>query len=265
MLLQLVLAMEDLEGKVALVTGASSGLGRIFCEDLLRHGFRVVAAARRTHLLHSLAPPDSPASSRLFPLSLDVASSEDSIDETIQLAWDAFGRLDLLINNAGFRGSIKSPLELDEEEWKKALTTNLTGVWLVSKAVGKRFAAANIKGSIINISSVAALERGHVPGASAYAASKAGVIQLTKVMALELGKYKIRVNSIAPGLFLSEITSGLLSQDWVKDVTLKSVPLQRNGNTSPDLTSLILLLASECSSYVTGNVFWWMEGRLLQE
>ncbi|KAI5079296.1 hypothetical protein GOP47_0004775 [Adiantum capillus-veneris] len=210
--------MEDLEGKVALVTGASSGLGRVFCEELLRHGCHVVAAARRTHLLHSLTPPaHSPAGRdppRLFPLSLDVTSSEASIDYAIQLAWDAFGRLDLLINNAGFRGSIKSPLELDEEEWKKVLVTDLTGVWLVSKAVGKRFAAANIKGSIINISSIAALERGHLPGASAYAASKAGVIQLTKVMALELGQHKIRVNSIAPGLFLSEITSGLLSQDW---------------------------------------------------
>lgn len=252
--------LSDLQHKVALVTGASSGLGREFCLQLARSGCRVVAAARRTHLLQSLvadleSDPGHGAKDRISTVQMDVSVSEAAIDTVVAAAWQRFGRIDVLVNNAGFRGSIKSPLELDEDEWNKVMNTNLRGVWLVSKAVGKRMVKEKIGGSIINIATIAALERGLLPGAAAYAASKAGVNQLTKMMALELGNYNIRVNSIAPGLFLSEITAELLKQSWVHEIAPEMVPLQRNGIVHPDLTCLILLLASDCSFYITGNVF----------
>ncbi|KAI5055719.1 hypothetical protein GOP47_0029240 [Adiantum capillus-veneris] len=146
-------------------------------------------------------------------------------------------------------------LDVDSNEWSKVMATNLQGLWLMSKAVGKRMQAAKIAGSIMNISSTASLERGLLVGNAAYAASKAAVNQLTKVMALELGKFRIRVNAVAVGLFKSEITEGLFSKPWIYAAAAKAVPLQRWGLVDPDITSLILLLASDSSSYISGNIF----------
>eukprot|EP01018_Ginkgo_biloba_P022614 Gb_35109 [translate_table: standard] len=110
-------------------------------------------------------------------------------------------------------------------------------------------------GSIINISSIDAVGRGHIPGTLAYAASKEGVNTMTKVMAIELGKYDIRVNAIAAGLFRSEITAELMKKDWLHRVATKIVPLQKWGELDPALTSVIHLLASDSSAYITGNIF----------
>ncbi|KAK6125193.1 hypothetical protein DH2020_041059 [Rehmannia glutinosa] len=121
-------------------------------------------------------------------------------------AWDAFGNIDALINNAGVRGSVHTPLDLTEDEWNDTIRTNLAGTWLVSKYV--------------------CLNRGQLPGSLVYAASKTAVNTMTKVMALELGVYKIRVNSISPGLFKSEITQSLMEKDWLKNVAMKTVPLR---------------------------------------
>ncbi|KHN24253.1 3-oxoacyl-[acyl-carrier-protein] reductase 1 [Glycine soja] len=184
-----------------------------------------------------------------------VAADGPAIDRAVQKAWDAFGRVDSLINNAGVRGSVKSPLKLSEEEWDHVFKTNLTGCWLVSKYVCKRMCDIQLKGSIINISSVSGLNRGQLPGAAAYASSKAGVNMLTKVMAMELGMHKIRVNSISPGIFKSEITENLLQKDWLNDVVRKIMPLRRLGTSDPALTSLARYLIHDSSEYVTGNNF----------
>lgn len=152
-------------------------------------------------------------------------------------------------------GNVRSPLELSEEEWNQVFKTNLMGSWLVSKYVCLRMRDANLGGSIINISSVAGLSRGVIPGAVAYSSSKAGLNTLTKVMAIELGEYKIRVNSISPGLFKSEITQGLMKKDWLQNVAAKTVPLRTYGTSNPALTSLIRYLIHESSLYVTGNIF----------
>ncbi|KAF6158770.1 hypothetical protein GIB67_040284 [Kingdonia uniflora] len=135
------------------------------------------------------------------------------------------------------------------------LTTNLTGSWQVSKYVCRRMRDAKIKGSIVNISSIAGLDRGQLPGGVAYSASKAGVNVLTRVMALELGAHKIRVNSISPGLFKSEITKGLMQKDWLKTVALRTVPLKTFGTSDPALTSLVRYLIHDSSGYVSGNMF----------
>lgn len=152
-------------------------------------------------------------------------------------------------------GSVKSPLELSEEEWNHTFKTNLTGSWLVSKYVCIRMRDAHQGGSIVNISSIAGLNRGQLPGGVAYTSSKAALNTMTKVMALELGEYKIRVNSISPGLFKSEITQGLMQRDWLNNVAEKTVPLRTYGTSDPALTMLIRYLIHDSSEYITGNIF----------
>ncbi|KVI12089.1 uncharacterized protein LOC112507113 [Cynara cardunculus var. scolymus] len=152
-------------------------------------------------------------------------------------------------------GNVKGSLELSEEEWDSTMRTNLTGAWLVSKYVSILMRDANRGGSIINISSIVGLDRGQLPGGLAYACSKTGVVTLTKVMAMELGTYKIRVNSINPGIFKSEITDGLMKKDWLNTVAQRTVPLRTFGTADPALTKLARYLIHELSEYVSGNVF----------
>jgi NAD(P)-dependent dehydrogenase (short-subunit alcohol dehydrogenase family) len=177
-----------LDDKVVLVTGASSGLGYDFCLDLAKAGCRIVAAARRLDRLHSLCHQinhlygNGNLNLRAVAVELDVSADGVAIDKSVQKAWDAFGHIDTLINNAGVRGSVKSPLDLSEDEWNHVFKTNLTGSWLVSKYVCKRMCDAHIKGSVINISSTSGLNRGNLSGAVAYASSKAGLNMLTKVI-----------------------------------------------------------------------------------
>ncbi|CAL0299322.1 unnamed protein product [Lupinus luteus] len=187
----------NLNGKVVMVTGASSGLGTEFCLNLARAGCRIIAAARRIDRLKSLCQEInrtttfndvSAGSLRAVAVELDGPT----INKCLQKAWDAFGHIDVLINNAGVRGSVKSSLELSEEEWNHMLRTNLTGRWFVSKYVSIRMRDAQQKGTIINISSIDGLNR---------------------IMALELGKHKISVNSISLGLFKSEITDKLMQKE----------------------------------------------------
>ncbi|GMY19622.1 3-oxoacyl-[acyl-carrier-protein] reductase FabG-like [Fagus crenata] len=152
-------------------------------------------------------------------------------------------------------GNVRSALELPGEEWDSVMNTNLTGTWLVSKYVAIHMRDAERGGSIINISSVAGLNRGQLPGGAAYATSKAGVNTFTRVMAVEMGPHKIRVNSISPGLFKSEITEGLMQKDWLNKVMKKTVPLRDYGTSNPALTSLVRYLLHDSSEYVSGNMF----------
>jgi NAD(P)-dependent dehydrogenase (short-subunit alcohol dehydrogenase family) len=248
-----------LEGQVVLVTGASSGIGRDFCLDLARAGCRIVAAARRTGRLRSLCEEinasESAEGPRAIAVELDVSTGGSALEAAVQTAWDAFGRVDALINNAGIRGGVHSTLDWPEDEWDKVIKTNLTGLWLVAKHVCRHMRDAKLKGSVINVSSVAGLNRGHLPGSIGYTSSKSAVHYATKLMALELGACGIRVNTIAPGIFKSEITAPLLQKRWLNIVVSKIVPLKEHGTTDPALTSLVRYLIHEASSYVTGNIF----------
>ncbi|GFP92881.1 3-oxoacyl-[acyl-carrier-protein] reductase fabg [Phtheirospermum japonicum] len=275
-----------LENKVVMVTGASSGLGREFCLDLAKAGCRVVAAARRTDRLQSLCDEinsgigssgSNDPRSRAVAVELDISASGAKIEASVQKAWAAFGRIDALINNAGIREfgvclvlimvvvflvavgleKVMYCLLIDNsiEEWNDTVRTNLTGTWLVSKYVCVRMRDAKQAGSVISISSIGGLERGHLPGGLAYVCSKTAINAMTKAMALELGMYKIRVNSISPGLFKSEITQGLVQKDWLKNVERRTAPLRTFGTLDPALTSLLRYLIHDSSEYVTGNVF----------
>ncbi|GAY43687.1 hypothetical protein CUMW_076390 [Citrus unshiu] len=248
----------QLDNKVVMVTGASSGLGREFCLDLAKAGCRIVAAARRVYRLKSLCDEinkQSGSSVRAMAVELDVSANGAAIENSVQMAWEAFGRIDALVNNAGVSGAVKSPLDLTEEEWNHIMKTNLTGSWLVSKYVCIRMRDANQEGSVINISSIAATSRGQLPGGVAYASSKAGLNAMTKCLSLELGVHKIRVNSICPGLFKSEITEGLMKKDWLNNVASRTYPLRDFGTTDPALTSLVRYLVHDSSEYVSGNIF----------
>ncbi|KAJ8459121.1 hypothetical protein OPV22_032047 [Ensete ventricosum] len=256
-----LMSLRSLEGKVVMVTGASSGIGRDLCLDLAKAGCRVIAAARRTDRLRSLCEEingsgaSEPSTVRSVAVELDVSADEPAIAASVQRAWDAFGRIDGLVNNAGVRGGVHSPLDWSEEEWSRNIRTNLTGLWLVSKHVCKHMRDAKQKGSVINISSIGGIERGQLPGGLAYTASKTGVNAITKVMALELGAFNIRVNSIAPGLFKSEITDGLMKRDWLNKVAERTVPLRTFGTLDPALTSVVRFLIHDSSAYVSGNIF----------
>ncbi|KAL1802570.1 hypothetical protein ACET3Z_031217 [Daucus carota] len=268
-----------LEGKVVMVTGASSGLGRELCIDLANAGCKVVAAARRMDRLKSLceeinqfvdaselayAPRPGSIRYRAAAVELDVAGDSEAIRLAVEKAWKCFGRIDTLINNAGVRGGTKSSLYLSEEEWNDVVRTNLTGSWLVSKYVGLCMVRALQGGCIINISSAAGLNRTQIHGSLAYSSSKSGLNSMTKVMALELGKHNIRVNSISPGLFPSEITESLMKKEWLKDVCARTVPLRTFLTSDPALTSLIRYLIHDSSDQALRMEAWSnLEGKVV--
>ncbi|XP_010418256.1 PREDICTED: uncharacterized protein LOC104703867 [Camelina sativa] len=248
----------ELKDKVVLVTGASSGIGREICLDLGKAGCKIIAAARRVDRLNSLCSEINSFGStgiQAAALELDVSSDGATIQKAVKEAWEIFGNIDVLINNAGIRGNVKSSLDWSEEEWDKVFRTNLTGSWLVSKHVCVLMRDAKRGGSEINISSISGLHRGLLPGGLAYACSKGGVDTMTRMMAIELAVYKIRVNSIAPGLFRSEITQGLMQKEWLKKVTERTVPLKMQQTVDPGLTSLMRYLIHDSSQYVTGNTY----------
>ncbi|KAF8049520.1 hypothetical protein N665_2190s0007 [Sinapis alba] len=247
----------ELKDKVVLVTGASSGIGREICLDLAKAGCKIIAAARRVDRLESLCSEiNTTGSIQAAALELDVSSDAATIQKAVKEAWDIFGKIDALINNAGIRGNVKSCLDLSENEWDNVLKTNLTGAWLVAKHVCILMRDAKSSGgSVINISSISGLQRSLAPGALAYACSKSGVDIMTRVMAIELGAYNIRVNSIAPGLLNSEITKDLMQKEWLKDVAERILPLKVNQTVDPGLTSLVRYLLHDSSQYVSGNIY----------
>nr|GMD27663.1 3-oxoacyl-[acyl-carrier-protein] reductase, chloroplastic-like [Ipomoea batatas] len=255
----------DLTGKVVMVTGASSGLGREFSLDLAKAGCRVIAAARRVERLKSLCDEingfGGSGDSRTVPqpravgIVLDISAGGSAVEAAVQKAWAAFGHIDALINNAGIRGSRQTPLDLTEEEWNGTIRTNLSGTWLVTKYVCLLMRNARLGGSVINISSISGLNRAQFMGSLAYSCSKSAVNTFSMAMALELGAYGIRVNSISPGGFKSEITMNLAGKHWLKNVAHRTVPLRTFGTIDPALTSLIRYLIHDSSQYVSGNIY----------
>lgn len=247
-------------GKVALVTGASSGIGRAMAARLAYEGCSVILAARRVEKLQQVRkdieslPEGNRGKVDIVPL--DVSGSESEIDKAVATSWEKFGGIDILINNAGVnerhsQHHVETSIEWPQEEWEHVLNTNIRGLGLVLSAVTKRMISEGRRGAVVNVSSVGGTGRMVVAGASAiYQASKAAVIQLTRALALELGPKGIRVNAIAPGLFPTEMTGSFY--DMVKDRAHETVPLQRWGHCDPDLTAPLLLLASDSGSYMTG-------------
>jgi NAD(P)-dependent dehydrogenase (short-subunit alcohol dehydrogenase family) len=238
----------SLAGRLALVTGASGGLGRDFALTLARAGAAVVVAARRADRLADVVSTIEAAGGKAFAVSLDVThpTSVRSCFDEIQ----ARDRVpDVIINNAG--AAITRPiLEQSEEDWDSVVDTNLKGAWLVAQEGGRRLVAAGRPGSIVNIASITG-ER-VAGGVAPYCASKAGLIHLTRALALELARHGIRVNALAPGYVETE-----LNRDFLRSAPgerlMARIPQRRFGQ-SADLDGALLLLASEAGSYITGSV-----------
>lgn len=237
----------DIRGRVALVTGASSGLGENFARVLAGRGATVAAAARRTDRLEALVAQIAEAGGEAFAVRLDVtdaASVAEALAETVRRA----GAPDIVVNNAGV-AQAKPSLELTEADWRGVMGTNLDGAWRVAQASAKAMVAAGKPGSIINIASVLGLRV--ATSLLAYAAAKAALIQVTEALALEWARHRIRVNAIAPGYIETEMNRGFFATEAGQSM-VKRVPQRRIGTPS-DLDGALLLLASDASSYMTGS------------
>ena len=242
----------DLTGRVALVTGASQGLGQRFARVLAEHGAAVGVAARQLDKLRELERAIAGEGGRVASVALDV-TDRDSIERGIGAIESALGPIDLLINNAGTAVS-KGVLEQTEADWDQVLDTNLKGAFFTAQAVAKRMVARDPRpacgGNIVNIASVLALDVvGHL---APYAASKGGLWQLTRTMALELARHDVRVNALAPGYIVTEINRDFLATEAGERMR-KRIPQRRFG-TPEDLDGALLLLASDASRYMTGSI-----------
>ena len=242
-----------LSGRIALVTGASQGLGRRFATTLAGHGAAVGLAARQLDKLAELEREIAADGGRATSVALDV-TNRNSIERAISTIEDALGPIDVLINNAGVAVS-KGVLEQTEADWDGVVNTNLKGAFFVAQTVAKRMLARDPKpawgGNIVNIASVLALDViGHL---APYAAAKGGLWQLTKTMALELARHDVRVNALAPGYVVTEINREFLETGPAGERIKKRIPQRRFG-TPEDLDGALLLLASDASRYMTGSI-----------
>ena len=238
----------DLSGKAALITGSSSGLGANFARVLAGAGAETVLAARRIEKLEALAGEIKAAGGKALAVQMDVTDPA-SVERAFAAIQDGLGRpCDIIVNNSGIARD-NWFTKMTEEDWRAVMDTNLDGVWRVAKAGANALMEAGKAGSIINIASITALRP--QPTISAYAASKAAVDHLTRVMALELARYKIRVNAIAPGYFSTDINDEFLESEEGEKMR-KRVPMRRYGQYE-ELSGALLLLASEAGSYMTGS------------
>lgn len=241
-------ALFDLSGRIAMVTGASGGLGRHFALVLARADATVLCAARRMDAVAETAAAIGAGGGRAAALSLDVIDAA-SVEAAFAQSERLFGPVDLLVNNSGV--AVSGPaVDLTESEWDRVVDTNLKGCWLTAKAMANRAKAHGAGGVIVNIASILGLR---VAGlVSAYAASKAGLVQLTRAMALELARDGIRVNALAPGYIATDINRGFFASD-AGQAMIKRIPQRRLGSPA-DLDGALLLLASDASRYMTGSV-----------
>ena len=249
----------SLKGKVALVTGASSGFGKHFATVLSQAGAKVVLAARRTELIQAEADNIIAGGGEAMAVTMDVTSSA-SIAAALDEIESAFGVVTIVVNNAGITIP-KLLLDLSDDDWSNVIDTNLTGVAYVARESARRMIAAGVGGSIVNIASILA-ERVQ-KALTNYAASKAAVVQFTKAAALEFAQYNIRVNALCPGYFNTDLNS-----EWFKtsegQALIKRIPQRRTGTLS-ELNGPLLLLASDAGSLMTGSAVTVDGGHVLSE
>jgi 3-oxoacyl-[acyl-carrier protein] reductase len=237
--------MSTLAGRIALVTGASQGIGRACALELARRGAHVALAARNTEKLASVEAEIVAAGGTAKAFALDVAS-EDSIKAGAKAILAHFGKVDILVNNAGITRDILS-MRMKRHDWDDVLNTNLTGAFLLTQAITMQM-VKNRWGRIINITSIVG-ETGQA-GQANYAASKAGLIGLTKSLARELASRTITVNAVAPGFIETAMTAVLTKEQ--KAANAQFIPLGRVG-TDTEVAHAVAFLASEEAGYITGH------------
>jgi NAD(P)-dependent dehydrogenase (short-subunit alcohol dehydrogenase family) len=236
-----------LDGRVAVVTGASSGLGDRFARVLHAAGATVVAAARRTERLHALA---GELGDRVVPVTCDVSVDADC-ERLIATAVDLDGHLDVLVNNAG----IGHPMPAESEpidHFRSVVEVNLNGVFLLSQLAGGHMLERG-SGSIVNVASMLGLVASAPIKQASYCASKGAVVNLTRELGAQWGRKGVRVNALAPGWFPSEMTGDMFDDDTSMDFVNRTCPMGRGGDPS-ELDGALLFLAGDASSYVTGQI-----------
>ncbi|MES2258487.1 MAG: SDR family oxidoreductase [Pseudomonadota bacterium] len=241
-------SMFRLDGKLALVTGASSGLGRHFALLLARAGANVAIAARRADKLLELAADIEALGVRAQAVAMDVTDSA-TISRAFAELGDGLGCPDVVINNAGV--TITRPLlQQTESDWDDVMDTNLKGGWLVAQEAARRMVAAGKGGSLVNVASI--LGERVAGGVAPYAISKAGVVQATKALALELARYNIRANALLPGYIVTDLNRDFLASE-AGDKLRSRVPSRKFGEMD-DLSGPMLLLASDAGRHMSGAV-----------
>jgi NAD(P)-dependent dehydrogenase (short-subunit alcohol dehydrogenase family) len=235
-------------GRCALVTGAFSGLGRHFALTLARAGARVGLTGRRVEVGKRLATEIRASGGEAIVARMDVMRS-DSVASAVATVERELGAIRILVNNAGV-ATTKPCLDVSEEEWSGVVDVNLTGAWRVAQAVAQRMREHGQGGSIINIASITGLRV--ASQISSYVASKAALIQLTKAMALELARYNIRVNALAPGYIETDLNREFFATE-AGQTLIQRIPQRRIGQPE-DLDGPLMLLASDASEFMTGSV-----------
>ena len=241
----------DLKGNVALVTGCSGGLGVQMAKALAARGCNIVAVARRQDKLDEVAKQiKDEFCVEALALRCDITDT-DNVNDVVAKAVEHFGRIDILINNAG-TGAVAPAEDITDEQFENECKIDLTGSFKVARAVAKQAMIPAQYGRIINIASMYGLVGNKIAGSAPYHAAKGGVVNLTRALAAEWGKYGITVNSICPGYFYTDLTRETLDSDFFQQNAKTMIPMERYGNEG-ELDSAAIFFAARESSYVTGT------------
>jgi NAD(P)-dependent dehydrogenase (short-subunit alcohol dehydrogenase family) len=239
----------SLDGKVALVTGGSRGIGRSIALALAEHGARVVVTARKAPDIEAVVSEIRAAGGSAIGVETNVRDTTQ-LDALVHRTIAESGRVDILVNNAGTNPVFGDILDLEERAWDTVMNTNLKSPWLLCKLVVKHMVERGEGGSIINVSSAGGTR--YSRGLGSYSVSKAGLIMLTRVLAAELGKHRIRVNAIAPGLIKTEFSRALWDNPDISGPVLRQMPLGRVADPD-ECAGTVVFLASDAASYITGQ------------
>jgi NAD(P)-dependent dehydrogenase (short-subunit alcohol dehydrogenase family) len=250
--------MSQLGNKIALITGGGRGLGRAIALAFADAGADVAVASRTREQLDEVVREIRGRNRRGIAIEADVTSSA-SVAQMVETARKEFGRIDVLVNSAGL-GWMSRLTQTDDDVWKLIIETNLTGTFYCCRDVA-RLMVEQKSGSIINIASVAGVKG--PPGLGAYAASKGGVIALTRVLAMENVRHNVRVNAIAPGYFRTDMNAAALDDPELGPKIIGRIPMRRAGRPE-EIGPLAVFLASDQASFVTGEVYFISGGEMAQ-
>ncbi|MBQ3250346.1 MAG: SDR family oxidoreductase [Bacteroidales bacterium] len=240
----------DLKGHVAVVTGASTGLGLQMAKAFASQGANLVLLARRMNLLEENARAITEEFGvEVLPFTCDITKTE-MVEAAVKATMERFGRVDILVNNAG-TGAVGPAEEITDEQFRHEMNIDLFGTFVCAREFGKEMIKAQY-GRIINIASMYGLVGNMIVGSAPYHAAKGGVVNFTRALAAEWGKYGVTVNSICPGYFYTDLTTETLDSDYFQAIAKRSIPLERYGR-SGELDTCALFLASPASTYVTGQ------------
>jgi NAD(P)-dependent dehydrogenase (short-subunit alcohol dehydrogenase family) len=242
---------KTLEGKVAIVTGSSRGLGRGVAIGLAEHGADLVLTSRKLELNEQLAAEVRKQGRRVLALKCDLQNVNE-IEGVVQAAVEEFGRVDILLNNAGTSPVFTSAVQVEEWAWDKILDTNLKGLFFFATAVARHMIERG-KGKIINVTSAAG--NAGSPMLAPYGTSKAAVIQLTRTLAIELAPHNINVNAIGPSFFEVGVSEPILASPEMTETIVSKTPLGRIGKID-DLVGSVVFLSSEDSDFITGQTLF---------